>query len=221
MTITLNAKPREERGKKVKKLRKAGVIPGVLYGPKEESQAISLDQVEFEKVFKKAGESTIIDLVGAGEKEKEVLVQNVDYDVLTGHPSHVDLYAIEAGKKLTVNVPLDFVGEAPIEKHGGILTKVLYEIEIEAAPRDLPHDIKVDVSVLTELDSHILVKDLTIPTNVEVLNALDDTVVTVAEYQEEPEEVPEEVDMDAVEVEHKGKEADADDDAGDSNSEDS
>ena len=207
MTIALQAESRNARGKQLKKLRNEGLVPGVLYGPKEETTTLTLNQREFENVYKEAGESTIIDLTGLGDS-KEVLVQDVAYHPVSGQPLHVDLYAIERGKKLRVNVSLEFTGEAPAVKLGGSLTKVLYEVEIESLPRHLPQHITVDVSTLEELGSQIQIKDLQLPEGVEIMAEPDDTVATVTEVKEE-EEVPEAVDMESIEVEQKGKGEDA------------
>lgn len=204
MTITLKVNERTEKGKKLQKLRKNGVIPAIVYGPKESSVALSLDAKEFEKIFKEAGESSVLILSGAGD-DKEVLIHDVSYDSLKGHIEHVDFYAIEKGKEVTVAVPLEFIGEAPAVKLGGSLTKALHEIEVTCKPAKLPHEIKVDVSVLNTFEDHIRVKDLDIPDGVKVENDPEDTVAVVTETKEESEE-PVEVDMDSIEVEKKGKE---------------
>lgn len=208
MTITLAAEKRDGRGKQLKKLRNEGGLPAVVYGAKHEAIAVTLKQNEFEKVYKAAGESTIIDLTGVDKEAAEVLVHEVAYDPVSGQAIHVDFYAIEKGKKLQVNVPLEFVGEAPAIKLGGVVTKVLHEVEVESLPRSLPHEFVVDLSVLTDLDSHILIKDLNVPEGVEILAEQDETVATVSEVEEEPEEPVEAVDMDAIEVEEKGKKDD-------------
>ncbi len=204
MTITLKVSERTERGKQLAKLRQGGVLPAVVYGPKEEAMAIKLDQKEFEKVFKEAGESSVLVLSGAGD-DKEVLVQDVAYDVIKGGVEHVDFYAIEKGKEVTVNVPLEFVGEAPAIKLGGSLTKALHEIEVTCKPASLPHEIVVDVSSLATFEDHIRVKDLNIPSGVKVENDPEETVAVVTEVKEEVEE-PVAIDMEAIEVEKKGKE---------------
>ena len=119
--------------------------------------------------------------------------------------AYVDFYAIEKGKKVTVNVPIEFIGEAPVLKLGGVLTKVLYELEVEAMPKDLPHEIIVDVSSLAEFDSHITVADVTMPAGVTILNNAEDTIVVASEVIEEVDAPVEAVDMDAIAVEEKGK----------------
>lgn len=203
MTITLNVEKREETGKNLKKLREDGEIPAVIYGRKVESTPIKLNEKEFSKAFKEAGESSVIILSGAGD-DSEVLVHSVDVDPIKSEVLHVDFYAVEKGKKVTVNIPIEFVGEAPAVKLGGSLTKALHEVEMTAEPSKLPHEIEVDVSSLETFEDHIRVKDLSIPKDVEIGNDLEETVAVVTENKEEPEEI-EEVDMDAVEVEEKGK----------------
>jgi large subunit ribosomal protein L25 len=204
MTITLKVSKREETGKKLAKLRASGQLPAVVYGPKHEATAISLDSKEFEKIFREAGESSVMVLTGVGE-DAEVLVQDVAYDPVKGQMQHVDFYAIEKGKEVTVNVPLEFVGEAPAIKSGGSLTKALHEIEVTCKPSALPHEIIVDVSSLVTFEDHIRVKDLNIPAGVKVENDPEDTVAVVSEAKEEPVE-PVAVDLSAIEVAPKGKE---------------
>ncbi|MBP9771641.1 MAG: 50S ribosomal protein L25 [Candidatus Pacebacteria bacterium] len=187
-------------------LRAAGKIPAVFYGPKEEAMPIAVDAKEFGKVFKEAGESTVVTLSGIGD-EKDSMIHEVDYNPVTGGIVHVDFYVIEKGKKVRTHVPLEFIGEAPAVKSlGGTLMKVLHEVEIEAMPKNLPHGIDVDISVLATFDDHIAVKDLRIPDGVEILNNADDTVASVAQPREEEVEEPVvAIDMESIEVEKKGK----------------
>lgn len=204
MTITLKAEKRAPKGKGLYKLRQSGQLPAVVYGPKQEATPISLDGKEFEKIFKEAGESSVMVMSGALDGT-EVLVQDVSYDVIKGHMAHVDFYAIEKGKEVTVNVALEFIGEAPAVKLGGSLTKALHEIEVTCQPSNLPHEIIVDVSSLNTFEDHIRVKDLNIPKGVKVDTNPEDTVALVTEAKDEPEETVA-VDMDDIEVEAKGKE---------------
>ena len=186
-------------------LRKAGKIPAVFYGPKEEATPIAVDAKEFGKVLKEAGESTVVTLEGVGES-KDVMIHDIDHNQVSGAVVHVDFYVIEKGKKVRTHVPLEFIGEAPAVKSlGGTLMKVLHEVEIEAMPKNLPHGIEVDISVLATFSDHIAIKDLRIPEGVEILNAPDDTIASVAEPKEEVEEPVAAIDMESIEVEKKGK----------------
>lgn len=204
MTVTLHAEKRDARGKQLKKLRSEGKLPGVVYGPKEEATPLMLDKIAFEKTFKEAGESTVIVLEGLGE-DKEVLVHEVAFDPEKGGAIHVDFYAIEKGKEITVDVPLEYVGEAPAVKAGGSLTKVLHEVEVTCKPAALPQHIVVDVSSLVDFEVQIHVRDLNPGAGVKIENDPEEVVALVQEVVEEPEEAPVEVDMSAIEVEEKGK----------------
>ncbi len=203
MTFTLQATTRTERGKELAALRKAGKIPAVVYGPKEEATPLTLDRLQFEKVLKQAGESSVISLTGVGAA-KEVLVHDVSFDPGFGGVIHVDFYAIEAGKEITVDVPLTFIGEAPAIKQGGTLTKVLHEVEVTCAPSALPKEIMVDVSSLVDFEAQIHVRDLAIPSGVKIGNDVDEVVALVQAVAEESETIAA-IDMSAIEVEKKGK----------------
>ena len=204
MTITLAAAKREETGKRAKRLLTAGTMPAVVYGPKQEPVSIGVPLKEFEKALRTAGESSVLELSGLGET-LQVLIHEVDRDPVTHVPRHADFYAIEKGAKVEVAVPLTFIGESPAVKAGANLVKVMHELEIEAAPADLPHDITVDISVLAEVGAQIHVRDLTIPAGVEVREDAEQVVALIQEVEVE-EEVPSEApDMAAIEVEEKGK----------------
>ncbi len=203
MTIKLEASLRTEFGKKVAALRTAGNLPAVMYGPKQEATPLTISKIAFDKVFKEAGESSVVTLTGL-DTARDVLVHEVEFDPRRGGIIHVDFYAIEKGKKITVDVPLHFTGEAPALKLGGNLTKVLHEIEIVAEAADLPKEIMVDISSLVDLSSRIYVRDLILPKGVTTKDSADDVVALIQEVVEEVE-VPVAIDMAAIEVEKKGK----------------
>ena len=208
MTINLAV---TKRGKdvKTKALRGDGCLPAVVYGPKQETLPLAVDGRLFDKVFKEAGESTIITLTGLDE-EMEVLVQDVSFDVVKGGVTHIDFYAIERAKELTTNVPLEFVGEAPIEKTGAVVNKIIHEVSVTCRPSVLPSEIAVDLAVLTAEDSQIKVADLVLPSGVKIDNDADDIVANVSPPRSEEEEASTEApDMDAIETEQKGKADDA------------
>ncbi len=186
MTIILNAVKREKT-EKLAAIRKGGNIPAVFYGAKEASTAISIPEVEFIKVYRQAGESSIVSLK-TPDGDHDALIQDLDLDPVSGKVRHVDFYVVEKGKKLQVGIPLTFEGEAPAIKLGGTLTKVLHEIEIEATPANLPHDLIVDVSSLVDFDSQILAKDIKLPAGVELITDPDEVVALVAVIKEEEEE---------------------------------
>ena len=203
--LKLNVENRE-KSQKINGLRKAGKMPAVFYGKKDKSTPITITKSEFRKVWKEAGESSVIELVGTGI-DAQALIYDVDLDPVTDVPRHADFYVFEKGKKITVNVPLEFSGVAPAVKDlGGTLVKVMHELEIEAMPKDLPHSINVDISSLLNFDSQITAKDIKIPEGVTLLTKSDEVVVSVYETKEEVEEVAP-VDLASIEVQKKGKEA--------------
>lgn len=206
MTFTLSAHARTETGKKVETLRKEGRLPGVVYGPKQAPLLVTLLHTDFEKVFREAGESSVVTLTGL-ESSLDVLIHDVAFDPRKGGVTHVDFYAIEKGKKISVDVPLQFVGESPALKLGGTLTKVLHEVKVEADPTRLPKEILVDISALVDFTSQIHVGDLAMPEGVTVKDSLEDVVALVQEVKEEAETPV--LDMSAIEVEKKGKTEDS------------
>jgi large subunit ribosomal protein L25 len=165
--------------------------------------SVAVPKTVFEKVLKEAGESTVIYLTGLGD-DIEVLIHDVAFNGARGGVEHADFYAIEKGKEITVDVPLEFVGEAPATKKGGVLTKVLHEIEVTCKPSALPQHIEVDVSSLDDFEKQIHVRDLQIPKGVTVENDADEVVALVQEVEEEAV-TDTEVDMASVAVEAKGK----------------
>ena len=189
-------------------VRKSGSIPAVFYGPKETSTPIVVDTIQFKKAWKKAGSSSVIILKDEAGNEHESLIHEVDIHPLTDEPRHADFYVIEKGKKVKVAVPLVFEGVSPAVKDlAGILVKVRRDLDIEAAPRDLPQNIVVDISKLVQLTDVILAKDLPVPAGVEIKISGDEVVASIAVAREEVEEAPTPIDVSAIEVEAKGKEA--------------
>lgn len=201
--LTLNAELRDIKVSP-EKLRSQGRIPAVFYGPKEKNTPVSISTIDFIKVYKKAGESSVI-ILNDGKNEHEVLIQDIDVHPVTGAPRHADFYVIEKGKKVKVNIPLIFEGVSPaVKEKGAILVKVARDLEIEASPKDLPHELKVDISSLTDFSSTITAKDIKLPAGVSLVSGSDEIIASIAEAKEEVDEVKP-IDMSAIEVEKKGK----------------
>ncbi len=209
MTINIKAEKREKVGK-LKALRKEGFLPAVYYGHKKESTPIKINKVDFLKAWKNAGESTVIKLV-TPEGELEALIHDVDLDPLTDIPRHADFYIFEKGHKVEINIPIEFVGISPaIKDLGGSLMKILRELKVEATPSNLPKQIEVDISSITELEGQVLAKEIIMPEGVELMENPEEVVATVATpKEEEVEEVPE-ADLSEIEAEQKGKKEDGD-----------
>lgn len=190
---------------KLDSLRKGGEIPAVFYGTGKETTSISISTVEFKKIWREAGESSAIK-VEMLDRNIDVLIHEVQVDPVTDEPIHVDFLAIDMKKKIRVQVPLVFEGISNAVKSGiGNLVKVLHEVEIEALPANLPHNLVVDISKLETLKDQVFVSDIKLPAGVVVINEPTEVVVSVIEQVEEKEEVVVPVDLSAIEVEKKGK----------------
>jgi len=208
MAPELKAKVREVLGRKVKTLRKKGIIPAVVYGLKAKSIPLEIDYSEFEKVYKEAGESTVIKLK-TGKESKNVLIYDVAMDSVSDKFIHVDFYEVRMDKPITAVVPLVFEGEAPAVKNlEGVLVKNITEIEVEALPANLPHEIKVDISVLKTFDDLIHIKDLKIPDGVKISINPDEIVALVSppRSDEELKSLEEKVEEKIEEVAKVGEE---------------
>ncbi|KKW09471.1 MAG: 50S ribosomal protein L25 [Candidatus Kaiserbacteria bacterium GW2011_GWA2_49_19] len=198
-----------ENRKKTEKpnaLRKAGKLPAVYYGRKQASTPITVSAVEFSKVLKKAGESTVVTLKMA-QGDMDSLIYGIDRDPVSDTIRHADFYVFEKDQKIKIKIPLEFTGVSPAVKElGAVLVKVLREVEIEATPKDLPHVLNVDISKLVTFENQVLAKDILLPAGVTLIAKPDEVVASVYEPKEEVVEVAP-VDLSAIEVEKKGKEA--------------
>ena len=203
--FSIKATKRDE-GVKIKSLRAEGSLPAVFYGAGEKSTSVSISKSEFKKVWRQAGESSAVK-VDLGDKQVDVLIHEVQVDPVSSDPIHVDFLVIDMKKKIKVNVALEYEGVSEAVKSGiGNLVKVLHEIEIEALPADLPHNLIVDISKLVTLDDNITVADIKLPAGVVAITPGDDVVASVVAQVEEKEEEAAPVDLSAIEVsEKKGK----------------
>lgn len=157
---TLSAEKRVVLGKKVKKLRREGILPANVYGQSHKSIAIQIPIKDFSPVFKKAGETGLVDL--SFEKETlPVLIHSVQREPRSQAVIHVDFLVVNLKEKITTKVPVVAIGESlAVKDKLGILISVLSELEIEALPADLPEKIEVSVEGLTTVGDHILVSDI-------------------------------------------------------------
>ena len=182
--IKIEAQKRELSGKKT---RVENGLPGVLYGPKIKNISLKLDPKKFEKVYKEEGESSLISLE-IEDKKYPVLIHEVKNHPLTGKPIHVDFYQPILTEEVEASVPLIFEGESSAVKDlGGTLIKEIQEIEVKALPEKLPHEIKVDISVLKTFEDEILVKDLNLPADVKIEKEPEDMIASVTPPQKEEE----------------------------------
>lgn len=199
--LSLSANIRKTLGKKVKSLRKKDILPGVLYGPKIKPLVLEIDLKEFEKIYKEAGESSLISLE-VDNRKVPVLIHEIQRDPLSLEPIHIDFYQPSLEEEITANVPIIFEGVSPIVKElGGTLVREISELEVKALPQNLPHEIKVNVGNLKTFEDEILIKDLKIPAGVKVQRGPDDIVAVITPPEKVEEELAKPVEEKVEEVE--------------------
>lgn len=185
----LVAEKRTVLGKKVKQLRRDGLLPANVYGKELSSVAIQLPLKAFDIVFKEVGETGLVDLEVNGEK-RPVLIKNLQLAYPLRTPLHVDFFQVNLKEKVKTMVPLVIIGEAKaVTDNIGLMLQTLSEVEVEALPEALPENIEVDVTHLAALEEQITVENLKKPEGVEILSDPAQTIVKIAELVvEEPEE---------------------------------
>jgi len=204
--ILLDAELRGVTGKQVKRLRRDGLVPAVIYGRRTEPVALKIEQRALRDVLKKAGTNRLITLnVGGLEDSRRVLVRELQRDAISHAVVHVDLYEVVMTEKITAEVPVALIGASPPVRDGeGILFQGLDSVEIECLPGDLPPNIEVDISGLTAIDQTILVRDLKLSDAIEILSEPDEIIVRILPLEEE--EIEEVVVAEVPEVEVVGEE---------------
>jgi large subunit ribosomal protein L25 len=209
--MELTAETRTQLGRAVKELRVKGFIPAELYGHGIENVHLAVPVKEFAKVFKEAGEHTVLQLQIGGE-QRPALVHEVRRNYLTNDVEHIDFYQVRMDEKIRAKIPLEFMGvSVGVRDKGGILNKSMAELEVEALPGDLPHKFTVDLGPLDDINKSLYVKDLSVPKGVKVLVDGETAIATVvAPKKEEPK--PEEAaaaapDLTQVKVETEEKKA--------------
>lgn len=158
----MQAQERTIVGKKVKKLRRDGLLPAHVFGKGIDGEMVTVSVKDFLQTFHQAGETSLIDLKIGKEKIRPVLVREVQYDPVSEAPIHIDFYQVNLTEKVKVPVPLVLVGEQPESVHLGetIVLQTVMEVEVEALPTDLVEKIEVDVTPLKQIDDAITVADL-------------------------------------------------------------
>lgn len=191
MDLELALDPRAASGRQNKRLRREGVVPGVVFGKGTESVPVQVDGRTFENLYRAAGRTSIVKLSVPGLRgSKSAMIKGVQRNPISGQALHVDFFLVDLKHEMQSDVPLVVVGEAPaVELTGGMLLTSLDHLKIRALPGDIPHEIQVDVSSLTDLDAAIHVGDLPHDEKVTVLNDPDELVVRVVPPRVEEEEV--------------------------------
>ena len=166
-------------------MRRNGKVPCVVYGSGTAHQTLTCDRNELNRVYTKAGESTIVELA-VGGKKVPVLIHEMDLDPLSGQISHVDFYAVDMNKEIEAKVPVRFTGESLAVKDLGAIFVVAHEhVTVKCLPKDLPHELTADISGLKEFHDVITVAALTLPAGVTIKDAPETVVAVVQQPREE------------------------------------
>jgi large subunit ribosomal protein L25 len=194
MDLELTLDPREVLGKANKRLRRDGIVPGVVYGKGEDSTNVQVDAKTFEVLYRAAGRTSVVNFRLPGSTSASSgFIKSVQRHPLSGKPLHVDYLLVNLKVEMEVDIPLVFTGDAPaVEETGGTLLHNLSSVRVKALPTNIPHEISVDVGVLRSLDVAIHVRDLNHNRDlISVLTDGDTLVATVVppRVEEEPEVV--------------------------------
>ncbi len=213
----LTAEPREVLGKKVKQLRRNGILPAVVYGPMVEgADSVQVDGREFGFAFRDVGYTSLIDLSVGSDKSIPVFVREVQVHPVRRDILHIDFYAPNMRLPVEANVPVSIVGELDDEVEAE-LTLGLFEVTVSALPDSIPDELHADISGLKEIGDQITASELPFPEGVELVGHEEDLIVKLDMIREEEEEPEEEV-AEGEEPEVVGEDEDADGD-GDSEEE--
>lgn len=205
--MNLNAVKREETGKHVRRLRRAGRIPAVVYGHHAAPVALAIDRREFEHVFKRVGHTQLVDLAVDGGRTHKVLIKEIQTHPRFLGAIHVDLLQVSMREKLQVQVPVVLTGESPaVERGEADILHVLHQVRVECLPGDIPEAIVIDVSDLKEVGDQLRVADLPAIENVTILDDPEETVVKASARREL---ITEEEEAEAAEAAEAGVEAEA------------
>jgi large subunit ribosomal protein L25 len=181
--MKLTATKREVLGKKTQQLRRQGMTPAHLFGHGLESQSLQCTTTDLLKILAQAGTTRLLSLKVEGDKEpKRVFVREIQRDVLSRQLLHVDFYQVNKDEKMQLGIPIVLVGDAPAMRgKGRMVSRGITELRIECLPEKVPPQIEVDISILTELEQGIYVKDIILDKDITVHADPQQLVVKVTE----------------------------------------
>jgi len=209
---TLEAQPRVVTGKKVGQLRRDGLVPATIYGPKMQPVNIQMPYRVLELTLREAGGTALIDVTVDG-KTYSVLTREVQRHSIRRNIMHVDFFALDLTEKIRTDVPVQFIGESPaVQAKKGILMTAATMLTVEVLPANLMHFIEIDLSALKEPGAAVYVRDLDLGPNVAIVNDPEELIVRIAQTsaaRSEEESMEESVSAEP-EVIHKGKQEEED-----------
>lgn len=183
--VIIEAARRDITGKKVGALRRAGKLPGVIYGHKVQPTPIVMDLREASRILSTLSQSHIVTIQLEG-KEHATLVREKQRNYVVGTLTHVDFQVVSLTEKIRTNITIELTGVAPaIKDFNGVVITELNEVEVECYPQDLPESFLVDITALKNIGDNLTVKDLVVSDKVEILNDPDEIVVLITSGAQE------------------------------------
>ena len=206
--MQLKASPRQPLGKRSRRLIREGKLPAILYGHDTEPTPVTLDRLEFQKVFVKSGRTHLLDLVVDGSRTEKVLVREIQTHPRRLGPIHVDFYQVNLEEKIRVEVPIHLIGESAAVKRGDAdVLQPIHALEVECLPTEIPAEFEVDLTPLAEIDDGMRVSELAVPKGITILADPEELVVKIVHKREL--KIEEEVPAAEAEVPAEGEEAPA------------
>jgi large subunit ribosomal protein L25 len=191
--LQLSAQPRKPLGKRSRRLLREGKVPAIVYGHNTDATPVTLDRLEFQKVFAKSGRTQLVDLVLDGGRTEKVIVREIQTHPRRLGPIHVDFYQVNLQEKIEVEVPVHLTGESAAVKRGDAdVLQPLHAIRVECLPSDIPASFEVDITPLEEIEAELRVSDLAVPKGVTILDEPEELVVKIVHKRElkVEEEIP-------------------------------
>lgn len=213
MSYALTAVNRSATGRRAKHVHDEGSIPAVVYGVGVEASNIQVSRADFRKVYRTAGMSSLIDLHIDGGASVKAIIKDVQVNPISLEPYHIDFHQLRMDEEMVAEVPLKIIGESmAVKSLAGTLVRPLDALHVRCLPANLPHEIEVDISVLSSFADSITVGSLKLPTGViveEDVNALVATVVPplTEDQMKKMDEAGSTLDVSAIKTEAEEKKA--------------